>query len=37
MTVVKIEVVNGEEMHQFECKACDAKASHPASEQRVEP
>ncbi len=35
MWLVKIEVVDGESMHEFECKAYDAKAVHPASEQRV--
>jgi hypothetical protein len=35
MWLVKIEVVDGEEMHQFECKVCDATTACPASEKRV--
>jgi hypothetical protein len=35
MWFIKIERVDGEEMHQFECKVCDSTSSYPASEQRV--
>jgi hypothetical protein len=35
MWFIKIERVDGEEMHHFECKVCDARSSYPAREKRV--